>query len=165
MCVPFLRRFWGFRYDGFVRSLKLALLQRTNWEFKDRVHLKGVVKMNRILRNALIINAVLLYVFILLNFLTLNMMIANLDSVVSGIVGRGDRIVNVFWGQYLPFQISINIGIFPNVTAFAWEEITASAVDLPLIWFIVAIVVNLALIWHSVRARLSEQANDSKMKS
>ena len=121
--------------------------------------------MNRIFRNAVIINAVLLIVFIALDLLALNMMIASLDSVVSGIVRRGDHIVQVFHGQYLPFQIGISIGIFPNVTAFASAEITASAVDLPLIWFIVTIAVNLALIWHSARAGVIEQANDSKMKS
>jgi len=121
--------------------------------------------MNRILRNAVIINAVLLVVFIVLDLLTLNMMIASLDSIVSGTYRRGDSIVQVFWGQYLPFQISISIGIFPNITAFAYEEIAASAVDLPLIWFIATIAVNLTLIWNSVKARVIEQANDSKMKS
>ncbi|HUW48022.1 MAG TPA: hypothetical protein VMW36_04675 [Patescibacteria group bacterium] len=121
--------------------------------------------MNRILRNAVIINAVLLVVFIVLDLLALNMMITNLDAVVSGIVRRGDRIVQVSTGQYLPFQISISIGIFPNVTAFAGAEITASVVDLSLIWFIVTIVVNLTLIWHSARAKVIEQAKDSKTKS
>jgi len=121
--------------------------------------------MNRILRNALIINAVMLFVFIVVDLLTLNMMIASLDSIVSGTLTRGDRINQVFSGQYLPFQISISIGFFPNVTAFDYETITATAVDLPLIWFIATIAVNLTLIWVSARARVIEQANDLKMKS
>lgn len=120
--------------------------------------------MHKILRNAVIINIVLLSVFIVLDILTLVTLTTGLDSIAGGTFRRGDRIESV-WPSYPPFQTVITIGFRPNVQFFSFDTMSASAVNLPLIWFIVTIAINLILIWQSVRVRTIEQKENSKTKS
>jgi hypothetical protein len=124
--------------------------------------------MDKLFREAIIINVALLVIFILSDFLTWNAVALNLNSRMQTILApNGSYAYNVtnIYSNYELVLVGINVryivqGIFLNP-----QESLGSSINLPLIWFILAMVVNLYLIWHFGIERLKELTETQKPSS
>jgi hypothetical protein len=120
--------------------------------------------MNKLFWSAVIINPALLAVFIYLDLQTWNNVALSLGSLVQTIYRENGTVhfLGWWWPNYTITQVGIGFGYVPNIPAFAYAHDGVSSVNLPLIWFIMTIAVNLSLIWHSETQRVSKQTKGSK---
>jgi hypothetical protein len=121
--------------------------------------------MNRLFMYAVILNVALLGVFILLDSITWNNVALSLGSLVQAIYRTNGTVPDWWWPNYTIIQVGIGFGYVPNIPAFAYVHDGISSINLPLIWFIVTIAVNLSLIWHLETQRGSKQTKDSKIET
>jgi hypothetical protein len=119
--------------------------------------------MNRLFVYALILNVMLLGVFVVLDMITWDNVGLGLDSQIYAIQVKGALAWS--WADYTGFQVGISMGYFPNGPSFAYAVGTVSTVNLPLIWFIVAIAVNLSLIGYTGKKRMNEPTEDLKIET
>lgn len=124
--------------------------------------------MNRLFVYALIINVALLVVFILLDSITWNAVAVNLNSRMQTILTpNGIYTYNVtdIYSNYGLVWVGVNVRyVIPYVFMNPQDSVGIS-INLPLIWFIVTIVVNLCMIWYYGIKRMSELTKGSKTET
>lgn len=114
--------------------------------------------MSKVFRNAIIVNVALLVVFVLLDGLTWSNLGDRLGPFISAI-RQNATLSNAWWTTYSAIYVSMNVVYFPTTTPPTGVSATAALqiVNLPLIWFVVTITVNLFLIWYQGRRGLISQ--------
>jgi hypothetical protein len=129
--------------------------------------------MNKFFVYAVMINVALLVFFVISDYETWNAVAANLikNYVFLQQLNEsefGPAIVTDIYSNYgiLGTPIGMNIRYaMPNNLVAKSLDASATTGNLPLGWFITAIVVNLSLIWHLEKKRMSKLTEDSKTEA
>lgn len=106
--------------------------------------------MNRLFVYAIIINLALIVGFVLLDYATWNNVALNLDPTIKRIVEPNGNMTEQITRIYSSYEI-IQVGITVRVLLpfFMNQQDTSSiSINLPFIWFILTVIVNLSLIWY-----------------
>lgn len=125
--------------------------------------------MNRLFAYAIIINVALLAGFVLVDYATWNNVALNLDPIIKRILMPNDNFTEQITGIYSNYgiiQVGITVRYFVPLVSIRFfpqqQNSVGSSVNLPFIWFIVTIIVNLSLIWYLGIEKMNEPTKELK---
>ena len=123
--------------------------------------------LNRLFAYAIIINVVLLLGFVLVDYATWNNVAVNLDPFVRGVLTPNGNFTDQITGIQSYYEIvlvGITVRVVLPYVLMPPQYSSITSVNLPFIWFVITIIVNLSLMWYFGIGKMKETKKELTTK-